>query len=79
MALYIPHSILHLARLLYVRPETFGPYCVQHLVEWNIEERIVVEDRRGIRRKQLPDNEIIPKIERESTRSHCVDKSLWKR
>jgi hypothetical protein len=25
MALYIPHSIFHLARLLYVRPETFGP------------------------------------------------------
>ena len=28
MALYIPHSIFHLARLLYVRPETFGPHCV---------------------------------------------------
>ena len=26
MALYIPHSILHLARLLYVRPGTFEPY-----------------------------------------------------
>ena len=26
MALYIPHSIFHLERLLYVRPETFGPY-----------------------------------------------------
>ena len=26
MALYIPHSIFHFARLLYVRPETFGPY-----------------------------------------------------
>ena len=25
---YIPHSIFHLARLLYVRPETFGPYYV---------------------------------------------------
>jgi hypothetical protein len=24
MALYIPRSIFHLARLLYVRPETFG-------------------------------------------------------
>ena len=23
MALYIPHSIFHLARILYVRPETF--------------------------------------------------------
>ena len=28
MALYIPHSIFHLARLLYVRPDTFGPYYV---------------------------------------------------
>ena len=28
MALYIPHSIFHLARLLYVRSETFGPYYV---------------------------------------------------
>ena len=26
MALYIPHSIFHLARFLYVWPETFGPY-----------------------------------------------------
>ena len=31
MALYIPHSIFHLARLLYVRPETFGPYYVKRL------------------------------------------------
>ena len=36
MALYIPHSIFHLARLLYVRPETFGPYCVQHTAYKNI-------------------------------------------
>ena len=28
MALYIPHSIFHLARLLCVRAETFGPYYV---------------------------------------------------
>ena len=28
MALYIPHSIFHLARLLYVRSETFGPHYV---------------------------------------------------
>ena len=32
MALYIPHSIFHLARLLYVRPETFGPYYVNVLL-----------------------------------------------
>ena len=31
MALYIPHSAFHLARLLYVRPESFGPYYVHHL------------------------------------------------
>ena len=28
MALYILHRIFHLAQLLYVRPETFGPYYV---------------------------------------------------
>jgi hypothetical protein len=28
MALNIPHSIFYLARLLYVRPETFGPSYV---------------------------------------------------
>ena len=28
MALYIPHSVFHLARLSYVRPETFGSYNV---------------------------------------------------
>ena len=32
MALYIPHSIFHLARLLYVRPETFRPYYVRNAV-----------------------------------------------
>jgi hypothetical protein len=31
MALYIPHSIFHLARILYARPETFGPYYVRTL------------------------------------------------
>ena len=29
MALYIPHSIFRLTRLLYVRPETFRPYYVR--------------------------------------------------
>ena len=33
MALYIPHSIFHLGRLLYVRPETFGPYYIHPLHE----------------------------------------------
>ena len=32
MALYILHSIFHLARLLYVRSETFGPYYVYHAI-----------------------------------------------
>ena len=31
MAQYILHSIFHLVRLLYVRPETFGPYYVYQL------------------------------------------------
>ena len=30
MALYIPHSIFHLVRLLYVRQETFGTYYVRN-------------------------------------------------
>ena len=35
MALYIPHSIFHLALLLYVRPESCGPYYVSivHVVD----------------------------------------------
>ena len=37
MALYIPHSIFHLARLLYIRPETFGPYYV-HVRLHNVSE-----------------------------------------
>ena len=40
MALYTHHSIFHLARLLYVRPETFGPYYVysyqRHTAQVNI-------------------------------------------
>ena len=30
MALYIPQSILHLARSLYVSPETYGPNYVHY-------------------------------------------------
>jgi hypothetical protein len=29
MALYIPRSIFHLAPLLFLKPETFGPYYVE--------------------------------------------------
>ena len=36
MALYIPYSIFHLARLLYVRPETFGPYYVHNEAVTNV-------------------------------------------
>ena len=36
MALYIPYSIFHLARLLYVRPETFGPYYVHSEAVTNV-------------------------------------------
>ena len=39
MALYNPHSIFHLARLLYVRPETLGPYYVLHFTA-NDQKRI---------------------------------------
>ena len=41
MAIYIPHNIFHLARLLYVRPEAFGPYYVSLLEE---PERIYVSN-----------------------------------
>ena len=37
MALYIPHSIFHLAQLLYVRPETFGPYYVVEYTRINVQ------------------------------------------
>jgi len=38
MALYIPRSIFHLARLLYVRPENYGPYHVRLYVGKAISE-----------------------------------------
>ena len=41
MALYIPHSIFHLARLLCVRPETFGPYYVNIAVCFEIHTKHV--------------------------------------
>ena len=42
MALYIPHSIFYLARLLYVRPETFGPYYV-HPRLWSISNSTTIK------------------------------------
>ena len=44
MALYIPHSIFHLAWLLYVRPETFGPYYINGLeLKSRLELKFAVE------------------------------------
>ena len=37
MALYIPHSIFRLARILYARPETFGPYYVHNVEQQYLE------------------------------------------
>ena len=39
MALYIPHSIFHLARLLHVRPETFGPYYALYVRSFTLQGR----------------------------------------
>ena len=40
MALYIPQSILHLARSLYVRPETYGPNYVHERSDQNAHIKI---------------------------------------
>ena len=47
MALYIPHSIFHLGRLLYVRPETFGTYCVviRNLIYMNRELNLDIDKK----------------------------------
>ena len=42
MALYIPHSIFHLARLLYVRRETFGPYYVYNSNHWYLKGYYII-------------------------------------
>ena len=58
MALYIPHSIFHLARLLYVRPETFGPYYVsaRHRMYLKCLEKFPKWVRRTERRKTIYTN-----------------------
>jgi hypothetical protein len=58
--------------------------CIlKHTIEGTIDGRIAATGRRGIRRKQLPDNfereKRILEIEGESTRSPFVEDSLWKR
>jgi len=42
MALYIPQSILHLARSLYVRPETYGPNYVFAVTELGLYRAFLV-------------------------------------
>ena len=44
MALNIPHSIFHLARLLYVRPENFGLYYVSTLILLSYSSRLHLSD-----------------------------------
>ena len=39
MALYIPRSIFHLVRLLYIRPETFGPTHVNKRSFWDFTQQ----------------------------------------
>ena len=49
MAIYIPHSIFHLARLLYVRSETFGPttYVILARHKWLLEDDVLMSKRVG--------------------------------
>ena len=42
MALYIPHSIFHLARVLFVRSETFGTWS--YLTVWNADHSFWAAD-----------------------------------
>jgi hypothetical protein len=58
--------------------------CLLKLViEGKLEGRIEMTGRQGRRHKQLLDDlkekRRLWKLERRSTRSHCVEKSLWKR
>ena len=49
MALYIPHSIFHLARLLYVSPETFGPYYVYETIKAFVSARFQASAAKWLR------------------------------
>ena len=42
MALYIPHSVFHLARILYVRPENPGPHYV-YAVQQDTQSSLLIE------------------------------------
>ena len=48
MALYIPHSIFHLARLFYVRPETFVPYYVYFDLFGDLDNSVGIAARYGV-------------------------------
>jgi len=56
---------------------------LKHVVEGKLKGRMEVTVRRGRRHKQLPHDRKKTtgywKFKRGSTRSHSVDKSLWKR
>jgi hypothetical protein len=59
-----------------------GRNCLlKYVIEGKIEARIEVTGRRGRRQWQLVDEgkERVLEIERGSTRSHCVENSLWNR
>jgi replicative superfamily II helicase len=54
---------------------------LKHVIEGKLGGRIEMTGRRGRRRKPLLDDlkeKKILEIERGSTRSHCVENSLWK-
>jgi hypothetical protein len=55
---------------------------LKHVIEGKVEESVEVTGRRGRTRKPLLDDlkekKMILVIERGSTRSHCVENSLWK-
>ena len=70
MALYTPHSIFHLARLLYVRPETYGPYYVHQGRIWrSIKSTVITKSRKACRQINI-----------SSTRCSCWSKAsgVWK-
>jgi hypothetical protein len=58
-------------------------FLLKHVIEENIDERIVVTGRRGRRRIELlgdfKEKELVLEVERGSTKSHLFDNSLWKR
>ena len=56
-----------------------GNSLLKLITEGKVEQRVEVWGRQGRRRRQLLKNENILEIERESSRPHFVENSLWKR